>query len=91
MSSGISIMTTKTFKRRNVFNWGYLAIAAAAFMIGVCSYQSWSEGVLISMLGYCFVYQNSSGAITWLYCSEVAVDVVLGFVGFHFSTSVGAS
>ena len=82
LSSGMSIWTTKTFKRRTIFNWGYLAIALAHFMIGLCSYQGWSEGVLISMLAFCFCYQNSSGAITWLYCSEVAVDVVLGFVGF---------
>lgn len=34
------------------------------------------------MLCFIFVFQNSSGCITWLYCSEVAVDVVLGFVGF---------
>ena len=38
--------------------------------------------ILISMLFFVFFFQNSSGCITWLYCSEVAVDVVLGFVGF---------
>ena len=34
------------------------------------------------MLAFIFFFQNSSGCITWLYCTEVAVDVVLGFVGF---------
>ena len=27
-------------------------------------------------------YQNSSGCITWLYFSEIAVDVIIGLVGF---------
>ena len=33
------------------------------------------------MLCFVIFFQNSSGCITWLYCTEVAVDVVLGFVG----------
>ena len=33
------------------------------------------------MLLYLFVIQNTCSAITWLYCSEIAVDVSLGFVG----------
>jgi len=89
LSSGMSVWVTKTFNRRTIFNWGYLFIALAHFMIGICSYMGhktsdagWNEGVLISMCFFCFFYQNSSGAITWLYASEVAVDVVLGFVGF---------
>ena len=34
------------------------------------------------MLTFIFFFQNSSGCLTWPYCTEVAVDVVLGFVGF---------
>lgn len=38
LASGTSIMTTKTFQRRTIFNWGYLAIAIAHAMIGTCAY-----------------------------------------------------
>ena len=36
---------------------------------------------IIAILAFLFFYENSSGAITWLYCSEVAPDITLGFVG----------
>ena len=36
---------------------------------------------LVAILLFLFCFQNTSGAITWLYCSEVAVDSALGFVG----------
>ena len=36
---------------------------------------------LIAMFVFLFAFQTTSGAITWLYCSEVAVDSALGFVG----------
>ena len=36
---------------------------------------------LIAMFLFLFSFQTTSGAITWLYCSEVAVDAALGFVG----------
>lgn len=36
---------------------------------------------LVSMLAFIFIFQNTSGAVTWLYCSEIAVDTSLGFVG----------
>ena len=35
----------------------------------------------LAILAFLFTNQNTSSAITWLYCSEVAVDVALGFVG----------
>ncbi len=51
-------------------------------LVGVFAVFDMPTLVLISMLLFIFFFQNSSGCITWLYCSEVAVDVVLGFVGF---------
>jgi len=37
--------------------------------------------VLVCIFVFLFCFQNSTGAITWLYCSEVAVDSALGIVG----------
>ena len=36
---------------------------------------------LVSIFVFLFSFQNTSGAVTWLYCSEVAVDAALGLVG----------
>ena len=50
--------------------------------MGVAAYMDMPVIVLISMLIFIFIWQNTTGCVAWLYCSEVAVDVVLGFVGF---------
>ena len=82
LASGTSIFTAKYFRRRTVFVWGHLAIGLAHMSIGFFAYVEYPNLVLVSMLLFVFFFQNSSGCITWLYCSEVAVDVVLGLVGF---------
>ena len=53
----------------------------AHILVGVFILQNKANLALGSMLMFMFFFQNSSGCITWLYCSEVAVDVSLGFVG----------
>ena len=49
--------------------------------IGLFILIDMSTMALIAILLFLFCFQNTSGAITWLYCSEVAVDSALGFVG----------
>ena len=82
VASGTSIFTAKTFSRRTIFIVGHVAIGLAHIMVGYFAYLGEPTYALYSMLVFVVAYQNSSGCITWLYCSEVAVDVVLGFVGF---------
>jgi hypothetical protein len=53
----------------------------AHLMVGIFIIYSKGNLALASMLLFMFCFQNSSGCITWLYCSEIAVDVSLGFVG----------
>ena len=81
-SSGLSIWTAKSFSRRAIFIWGHALIGVAHICVGIFAYLEMPTAVLISMLFFIFLFQNSSGCITWPYCAEVAVDVVLGFVGF---------
>ena len=81
ISSGISIFTAKHFTRRSIFIYGHIAIGVTHILVGLFAYLDQPSLVLVSMLFFVFSFQNSSGCITWLYCAEVAVDVVLGFVG----------
>ena len=56
-------------------------MAIAQLMVGICILMEGSNLALLFLLVFMWIYQNSSGCITWLYCSEVAVDAALGFVG----------
>lgn len=82
VASGCSVFTAKYFTRRFLLVYGHVAIGLAHISIGYFAYSKNSTMALVSMMFFVFFYQNSSGCVTWLYCSEVAVDVVLGFVGF---------
>lgn len=81
-SSALSIWVAKTFDRKKIFVCGHIAIGVFHVLVGVFSKLGYSIATLACMCGFMAVMQCSSGCITWLYCSEVAVDVVLGFVGF---------
>ena len=50
-------------------------------MVGLSFQLEMPTLTLASMCAFIFFYANSSGCITWLYCSEVSVDVALGFIG----------
>jgi len=82
LSSATSIFSAKHFTRRSLFIWGHFLMGLSHIAVGVFAYLDQPTAVLMSMLSFIFFFQNSSGCITWLYCSEVAVDLVLGFVGF---------
>ena len=81
IASSISIFTAKTFSRRALFIGGHLIMGLCH--LGIAMFIGINKGAyaFISILAFQFTNQNTSSAITWLYCSEVAVDVALGFVG----------
>lgn len=81
IASSISIFTAKTFPRRALFVGGHLIMGLCH--LGIALFIGIDKGAyaFISILAFQFTNQNTSSAITWLYCSEVAVDVALGFVG----------
>lgn len=80
-SSACSLYSAKHFSRRFLFICGHFGMGVAHCLVGLCILLVWSNLALVAMLIFMFIFQNSSGCITWLYCSEVAVDVALGIVG----------
>jgi len=80
-ASFCSLYSAKRFSRRLLFCGGHFSMAIAQLMVGICILMEWSNLALLFLLVFMWIYQNSSGCITWLYCSEVAVDAALGFVG----------
>ena len=81
LASFLSIYVAKTFTRRALFVWGHLAIGLAHIAVGATLHYEYPTLTLVSMCAFLIAYENSSGCITWLYCSEVAVDGALGLVG----------
>jgi hypothetical protein len=73
---------------------GQFTMGVAHVGVGVFILLGYANCALASMLLFIFIFENTSGAITWLYCSEIAVDASLGFVGvagyfFIFCLSLG--
>jgi hypothetical protein len=81
ISSAFSLFSAKNFTRRFLFIGGHTFMGLAHCLVGLCILLAWSNLALVAMLLFMFIFQNTSGAITWLYISEVAVDVALGLVG----------
>jgi len=81
LASILSIYVAKTFARRTLFIYGHIAIGLAHISVGLSLHYGYPTLTLFSMCAFLIAYENSSGCITWLYCSEVAVDGALGLVG----------
>ena len=81
ISSCISLYSGKTFTRRFLFIGGHAAMGISHILIGFFILINKSIFALFAIFLFLFAFQNTSGAITWLYCSEVAVDSALGLVG----------
>ena len=88
IASTCSLYSAKRFTRRFLLIGGHFGMAIAHIMVGICILLEWSNLAFAFILIFMFIFCNSSGCITWLYCSEVAVDVALGIVGVagYFTT-----
>ena len=73
--------SARAFSRRFLFIGGHFTMGLCHLAIGLFILLNKSTLALVAILLFLFCFQNTSGAITWLYCSEVAVDSALGFVG----------
>ena len=56
-------------------------VGVCLILFGLLNQMKMPTCAFIAMLAYLFVFQTTDNAVTWLYCSEIAVDVGLGFVG----------
>jgi hypothetical protein len=68
----------RTFGRRPLQVWGYLAMAICHTTIGAFSILQVDYGVLAMICVFILIYQNTSGPCAWVYTAETVVDVALG-------------
>ena len=78
----ISIVTIKYFGRRTILIFGHIGIFIAYGFVIFFDKKKESTGVIISILTFLFIYQNSSGPVTWIYFTETTVDAALGICLF---------
>jgi len=78
----LSIWTVKKFGRVTLVIWGHLLIAGAHFGVGFSAMNDSNTGVLLFVLLFLVIYQNSSGPIAWLYAAETTIDAALGICIF---------
>lgn len=73
-----STIIVKYFGRRTLVIWGHLAIAIVHAAIGVLNNNEQNTGVLVMLLLFLVIYQNTSGPVAWLYAAETNIDAALG-------------
>jgi len=81
LAASCALYSGKAFSRRFLFLGGHGSMFVTQTLMGVFVLIDKPIWSLICIFIFLFCYQNTSGAITWLYCSEIAVDSALGIVG----------
>ena len=59
--------------------WGHLGMAVTHGLVGYCNHKGIDVGVIVGILVFLIVYQNSSGPVAWLYATETTIDAAFGF------------
>lgn len=80
-AASCSLYSGKKFSRRFLLAGGHTVIGIFLILFGLLNNMGLPTYAFGAMLAYLFVLQTTDSAVTWLYCSEIAVDVGLGFVG----------
>ncbi len=78
----VSIVTIKYFGRRTILIFGHIGIFIAYGLVMFFDIKKDSTGVIISILVFLLIYENSSGPVTWIYFTETTVDAALGICLF---------
>lgn len=78
LASLLSTQIVKCFGRRTLVIWGHLGMAGTHAAVGYFASQSMNTGVIVGVLVFLMVYQNSSGPVAWLYATETSIDAAFG-------------
>ena len=82
IGSLISIKVIEYVGRRPLLVCGHFLIAAIHCAVGRFNDTGNNAGVLSMILLFLIVYQNTTGPMTWVYCTETTIDSALGLCLF---------
>ena len=78
-ASIVSLFPVRYFGRKTLVVFGNFLMAAFLFLVGLFSYLEYNNLMLLMILLFLIVFQQSDGPILYIYASEIAVDTGLGF------------
>lgn len=78
LSSFLSTTTVKIIGRKPLLIGGHILIAAVHAGVATFNIEGIDIGVVIMVLVFIFVYQNTSGPVAWIYASETTIDAGMG-------------
>ena len=58
--------------------WGQLGMTMVHSAVAVFNIYGIDIGVIIMIMVFMLIFQNSSGPIAWIYCSETTIDAGMG-------------
>ena len=78
----LSIKTVNVFSRRTLLIYGRLIICVIYILLGWFNHHEQLYGAMAMILLFLFVFQNSSGSVSWIYVMETSNDAGLGICLF---------
>lgn len=58
--------------------WGHVGIAISHGLIGVFIITGFDIGILIMICVFIWVFANTTGPLSWVYCAETCTDIGIG-------------
>ena len=86
-SSLLSTQTVKWYGRRTLLIGGHIAIVVIHALLAIFNNNGSHMGVLLMVLAFMIVYQNTTGPVTWVYAAETTTDAGLGVCMFMLYTT----
>ena len=78
LSSFLSTQVVRLFGRRTLLLAGQLGMTLVHSGVAVFNIYGIDIGVITMVMVFMLIFQNSSGPIAWIYCSETTIDAGMG-------------
>lgn len=78
LSSMFSLQTVKYVGRKTLLVYGHIGISLMHFGVAMFIKYNFDIGVILMILMFEIIFNNSSGPVTWLYASETTIDAGMG-------------
>jgi len=74
----IALGTVKVLGRRILLILGHIGMAIVHCLVAIFEINGSNIGVLINVMLFLAIYQNTSGPIAWMYFAETTIDTAIG-------------
>lgn len=78
LASLISTQVVRFFGRKTLLLWGQIGMTIVHTGVAIFNIFEIDIGVVAMVMLFMFIFQNTSGPIAWVYCSETTIDAGMG-------------